>query len=84
MSAWSDKADKVCNDRYPHSLRLTPAHLLVGSVNGVLSVFPLPSVDAPTPDGMAEPERTLIEHTANLCCLDTSPRGLIASGSWDQ
>ncbi|KAK1923997.1 WD40-repeat-containing domain protein [Papiliotrema laurentii] len=59
------------------------AHLLVGSVNGVLSVFPLPSVDAPTPDGMAEPERTLIEHTANLCCLDTSPRGLIASGSWD-
>lgn len=40
---------------------------------------------APTDDSsLPEPTHTLIEHSQNLCCMDVSQEGLIASGSWDK
>lgn len=39
-----------------------------------------PAIDAPT----QQPQHTLIEHRQNLCCIDSSKSGLIASGSWDK
>ncbi|WVW84162.1 hypothetical protein I302_106192 [Kwoniella bestiolae CBS 10118] len=63
------------------------AYLLLGSQSGVLSSYILPSGDtAPPPvDGpLEEPQHTLVEHRQNLCCLDTSKGGLIATGSWDK
>lgn len=41
---------------------------------------PAPADDSPLP----EPTHTLIEHSQNLCCMDVSQGGLIASGSWDK
>lgn len=41
---------------------------------------PTPADDSPLP----EPTHTLIEHSQNLCCMDVSQGGLIASGSWDK
>ncbi|KAK8864675.1 hypothetical protein IAR55_001927 [Kwoniella newhampshirensis] len=63
------------------------AFLLVGSSSGILATYTLPSPTAPPPppDGvLQEPFHTLIEHRQNLCCLDTSKGGLIATGSWDK
>lgn len=61
------------------------AFLLLGSSNGVLSTFMLPSTTSPPPTSASpEPHHTLIEHKQNLCCMDTSKAGLIASGSWDK
>lgn len=31
----------------------------------------------------ANPIKTLIGHSGNVCCLDATPDGLLASGSWD-
>lgn len=31
-----------------------------------------------------EPAYTLIGHTDNVCALDSTPDGLIISGSWDR
>lgn len=36
-----------------------------------------------TKPGTAEPEFTLVGHTANVCALDVSKDGKILSGSWD-
>jgi len=62
------------------------AFLLVGSSSGILTTYTLPSASAnPPPDGQTQdPYHTLIEHKQNLCCMDTSKNGLIATGSWDQ
>lgn len=63
------------------------AYLLVGSSSGSLSTFMLPSATSlpPSANGASpEPFHTLIEHKQNLCCLDTSKGGLIATGSWDK
>lgn len=64
-----------------------PAFLVIGSASGLLSSYALPSmtsqppaIDAPT----QEPNHTIAEHNLNLCCLDASKGGLIASGSWDK
>lgn len=66
--------------------QLTTDYLLIGSSKGLLSSYHVPAitndnstVDAPT----VEPFHTLIEHRQNLCCIDASKGGLIASGSWD-
>ncbi|ORX35613.1 PLAA family ubiquitin binding-domain-containing protein [Kockovaella imperatae] len=59
------------------------AYLLVGSSSGVLSTFVLPSATAPpqsTNGPGPDPYHTLVEHKQNLCCIDTSKGGLIASG----
>lgn len=60
--------------------------MLIGSSKGMLASYVVPEVtndnsalDAPT----VEPFHTLIEHRQNLCCIDASKGGLIASGSWD-
>jgi phospholipase A-2-activating protein len=65
---------------------LTADYLLIGSSKGLLSSYQIPAttndastVDAPT----LEPFHTLIEHRQNLCCIDASQGGLVASGSWD-
>jgi phospholipase A-2-activating protein len=63
---------------------LMAAYLLVGSNTGILSTFILPSAFGPTPDSTPEPTQYLVEHKQNLCCMDVSGNGLIASGSWDQ
>ncbi|KAL7422039.1 hypothetical protein Q5752_003812 [Cryptotrichosporon argae] len=61
------------------------AYLLIGSSSGLLSSFRLPSTASATaPDELPSPVHTLIEHRQNLCCIDTSPGGLIATGSWDK
>ncbi|WVQ99687.1 hypothetical protein IAU59_006826 [Kwoniella sp. CBS 9459] len=63
------------------------AFLLLGSQSGILSSYILPSPNAPPPpsDGpLEEPYHTLVEHRQNLCCMDTSAGGLIATGSWDK
>ncbi|WWC62195.1 uncharacterized protein I303_104790 [Kwoniella dejecticola CBS 10117] len=63
------------------------AFLLLGSQSGILSSYTLPSPDSPPPADDApleEPYHTLVEHRQNLCCLDTSKGGLIATGSWDK
>ncbi|EIW66002.1 hypothetical protein TREMEDRAFT_41188 [Tremella mesenterica DSM 1558] len=62
------------------------AFLLVGSSSGILSTYILPSATTPPPpgDALPEPYHLLIEHKQNLCSMDTSPGGLIATGSWDQ
>lgn len=36
-----------------------------------------------TKEGVTQPEYTLVGHTGNVCALDVSDTGLIASGSWD-
>ncbi|KAL1411377.1 hypothetical protein Q8F55_002333 [Vanrija albida] len=63
------------------------AYLLIGSSTGLLSSYVLPaldsaasSFDAPT----IQPHHTLIEHRQNLCAIDSSKGGLIATGSWDK
>jgi phospholipase A-2-activating protein len=69
------------------SMELTViAFLLVGSSSGILSSYTLPSATSNPPPGgqMQDPYHTLIEHKQNLCCMDTSKNGLIATGSWDQ
>lgn len=71
-----------------HSCALThPAYLVIGSASGLLSSYTLPSltsqppaIDAPS----QQPQHTLAEHTLNLCCIDASPGGLLATGSWDK
>ncbi|WWC69902.1 uncharacterized protein I206_103845 [Kwoniella pini CBS 10737] len=63
------------------------AFLLIGSQSGILASYTLPSPDSPPPTDDAplqEPHHTLVEHRQNLCCLDTSKGGLIATGSWDK
>ncbi|WVQ77835.1 hypothetical protein IAR50_007530 [Cryptococcus sp. DSM 104548] len=62
------------------------AYLLVGSQSGILASYPLPSEGSapPTEDVLPEPVHTLIEHSQNLCCMDVSKGGLIATGSWDK
>lgn len=53
----------------------------------MLSSFLLPSLDSEPPAldaPMQQPLHTLIEHGQNLCCIDASAGGLIASGSWDK
>ncbi|CAD6591836.1 MAG: hypothetical protein TREMPRED_000211 [Tremellales sp. Tagirdzhanova-0007] len=62
------------------------AFLLIGSSSGILTTFMLPSATSPPPvNGAAsDPHHTLIEHKQNLCCMDTSKGGLIATGSWDK
>ncbi|WWC89009.1 uncharacterized protein L201_003926 [Kwoniella dendrophila CBS 6074] len=63
------------------------AFLLLGSQSGILASYILPSPDAAPPSENApleEPYHTLVEHRQNLCCLDTSKGGLIATGSWDK
>lgn len=68
-------------------MRYRPAFLLAGSSNGVLSTYALPSSTSLPPASDAplqEPHHTLIEHKQNLCCMDTSKGGLVASGSWDK
>ncbi|WVF71170.1 hypothetical protein IAT40_005968 [Kwoniella sp. CBS 6097] len=63
------------------------AFLLLGSQSGILSSYILPSPNAAPPpvDGpLEEPYHTLVEHRQNLCCMDTSKGGLIATGSWDK
>ncbi|ORY26315.1 putative phospholipase A-2-activating protein [Naematelia encephala] len=62
------------------------ALLLVGSVSGILSTYALPASTASAPDmgQLEEPLHTLIEHKQNLCCMDTSKGGLVATGSWDK
>ncbi|BEJ16389.1 hypothetical protein CspHIS471_0509940 [Cutaneotrichosporon sp. HIS471] len=61
-------------------------YMLIGSSKGLLSTYLIPAVtnDASTVDAPTiEPFHTLIEHRQNLCCIDASQGGLIASGSWD-
>ncbi|WVR06773.1 hypothetical protein IAU60_003808 [Kwoniella sp. DSM 27419] len=63
------------------------AFLLLGSQSGILASYMLPSPNAPPPrDGsmLEEPFHTLVEHRQNLCCMDTTSGGLIATGSWDK
>ncbi|WRT66660.1 uncharacterized protein IL334_003620 [Kwoniella shivajii] len=63
------------------------AFLLLGSQSGILASYVLPSPDAPPPPdtgSLEDPFHTLVEHRQNLCCLDTSKNGLIATGSWDK
>ncbi|WWC94553.1 hypothetical protein V866_001399 [Kwoniella sp. B9012] len=63
------------------------AYLLLGSQSGILSSYILPSPDTAPPSidsPLEEPQHTLVEHRQNLCCLDTSKAGLIATGSWDK
>ncbi|KIR59591.1 phospholipase A-2-activating protein [Cryptococcus bacillisporus CA1873] len=63
------------------------AFLLVGSSSGILASYVLPAMDSPAPaddSPLPEPTHTLIEHSQNLCCMDVSQGGLIASGSWDK
>ncbi|WVQ79673.1 hypothetical protein IAT38_001773 [Cryptococcus sp. DSM 104549] len=63
------------------------AYLLVGSQSGILATYALPSLTAPPPAEDAplqEPVHTLIEHGQNLCCMDVSKAGVIATGSWDK
>ena len=68
-------------------MELGVAFLLVGSSSGILSTYPLPSSTSPPPPANGpgpDPYHTLVEHKQNLCCLDTSKGGLIATGSWDK
>nr|ODO04023.1 phospholipase A-2-activating protein [Cryptococcus depauperatus CBS 7855] len=63
------------------------AYLLVGSQSGTLSSYALPSLETASPTGnetLPEPVHTLFEHAQNLCCMDVSQSGLVASGSWDK
>jgi phospholipase A-2-activating protein len=63
------------------------AYMLMGSSSGILSTFQLPSATSyqpPSIDSMPQPYHTLIEHKQNLCCMDVSKNGLIATGSWDK
>lgn len=64
--------------------RLTSAYLLVGSQKGILSSYLLPTDLTSTPDANPEPTHMLVEHSDNICCLDVSKGGLVASGSWDK
>ncbi|WOO81219.1 Phospholipase A-2-activating protein [Vanrija pseudolonga] len=63
------------------------AYLLIGSSTGLLSSYILPSLDSAPPAFDAptlQPHHTLIEHRQNLCSIDSSKGGLIATGSWDK
>lgn len=39
--------------------------------------------DLETPSTGSNPLRTLIGHSGNVCCLNATQDGLLASGSWD-
>ncbi|ODO08391.1 phospholipase A-2-activating protein [Cryptococcus wingfieldii CBS 7118] len=76
--------------RYLSCAALTRSHgapyLLVGSQSGILASYPLPAPASapPAQDELPEPVHTLIEHSQNLCCIDVSHDGLVATGSWDK
>lgn len=89
MTKWQGEGEsspKLLTNHRDRRKRLMIAFLLVGSSSGILSTYTLPSASAnPPPEGqMQDPYHTLIEHKQNLCCMDTSKNGLIATGSWDQ
>jgi phospholipase A-2-activating protein len=63
---------------------LMVAYLLAGNMTGVLSTYILPSMMDATPDSTPEPQHVLVEHKQNICCMDVSKGGLIATGSWDK
>ncbi|KAK4685850.1 phospholipase A-2-activating protein, partial [Tremellales sp. Uapishka_1] len=62
------------------------AFLLMGSNNGILTTYQLPSnaLAQPPADYIPTPYHTLVEHNQNLCCMDVSAAGLIGTGSWDK
>ncbi len=64
----------------------TSAYLLMGSSSGLLTTYMLPSATSPPslPNDLPQPNHTLIEHRQNLCSMDSSDAGLIATGSWDK
>lgn len=77
------------SERRPRVAWLTDfaAYLLIGSSTGLLSSYILPSLDSAPPALDAptiQPHHTLIEHRQNLCSIDSSKGGLIATGSWDK
>lgn len=89
MTKWQGEGEsfsELLTNHRDRRKRLMIAFLLVGSSSGILSTYTLPSASAnPPPEGqMQDPYHTLIEHKQNLCCMDTSKNGLIATGSWDQ
>ncbi|THH03422.1 hypothetical protein EW145_g6267 [Phellinidium pouzarii] len=60
----------------PPSPEAPKGYAVTGGVETVINVY---SLDAPS-----EPKYALVGHTENVCALNTSPSGLVISGSWDR
>ncbi|KAL5532810.1 LUB1 [Sanghuangporus sanghuang] len=61
----------------PPSSEAPRGYMATGGNEAVINVYPL---DAPSD----EPRYALVGHADNVCTLNTSPSGLLISGSWDR